>query len=99
MIAEGGFTVAEPIYNQNITLSQGWNLMGTGPSLLTDEISDNIASNPYIEYVYSYESGQYYYWIKGLPENMQTLTTLRPNKGYWIRAEQETQITLQYTTQ
>ncbi len=72
-------------------LNLGWNLVGFGPNLENGDISVVFDGNQSkIDYIYEYNSSTqtYNYWIGGLPEESQTLTTITENMGYWVKTNE-----------
>ena len=67
----------------------GWNLIGVPVEPLNSTIpgffSDDIDK---INYIYSYNSGEYDFWIHGLPDEAQTLNNLQSGYGYWVHANE-----------
>jgi hypothetical protein len=81
--AEGSTDVSgNPINQATISLSEGWNLMGSLSSTFESSFIDDPEGIIVSGSIYGFE-GTY-----------QSTTTLQPGKGYWINASADGQVTL-----
>jgi len=81
-------TVAGPTLPQNqpLSLADGWNLIGywrTQAKAPADVFSGLITSNR-LQYVTSFSGGSTFYDPNGLPF-LNTLATMQPGQGYWVK--------------
>ena len=77
----------EVIYGVDVSFFNGWNLLGVPVNLRESSISGAFGPRlGMVEYVYGFdnEAKEFTFWIKGLPDGVQTVKTLEAGKGYWV---------------
>ena len=86
--ATSGLTVLAPA--QGVTtvtyqLTAGWNLIGFPVNMGPTGLADFLAAAPDVSKIWTLQGGVWRSYIRGLPGFLNTLQSLLPNQGYWVK--------------
>lgn len=84
--------------NPQIPIAAGWNLVGF-PAAKAQPVETGLASlGDGYSAVWGYRDGQWVVYFPGAPPGMNSLDTLLPAEGYWIRATRSGTLTISDST-
>jgi len=82
-----GSSNVEVVYGVEVSFYNGWNLLGVPTNLRNPSIGGAFGpSVDMVDYVYGFdnENKEFTFWIRGLPDGVQTVKTLEATRGYWV---------------